>query len=107
MSSPNKDYKVPTYLNCWLKSVRFRFRYKSPPLELLRSKDPLVLIAYVLTYQIGVHPLREAVEKAIMPGLVKATHIGIHWCYARPPVQNIEFEMDLRGVRLELVLELP
>jgi hypothetical protein len=27
---------------------------------------------------------------------------AVHWHYARPPVQEIEFEMDLRGVRTEL-----
>jgi len=30
---------------------------------------------------------------------------GIRWHYTRPPITEIEFEMDLRGVRTELHLE--
>lgn len=71
-------------------------------LELLAVDEEMLSCLNVYS----VHPVGDAVEKAIMPGLAKAAHLGIHWFYARPPVQNIEFEMDLRGVRRELVLDL-
>jgi hypothetical protein len=28
----------------------------------------------------------------------------VHWYYARPPVIDIDYEMDVRGVRQEIVL---
>jgi hypothetical protein len=48
-----------------------------------------------------VHPIR-----SFLPDLLKrvgdaATH-GIRWFYSRPPIEGIEFEMDLRGVLTEL-----
>ena len=52
------------------------------------------------------HPIHRALSEAIIPGIAAAARVGVHWFYARPPVRNIEFEMDLRGVRSELVLEL-
>ena len=54
----------------------------------------------------SVHPVHRAVSEVVIPGISSAARIGIHWFYARPPVRNIEFEMDLRGVRQEVVLEL-
>lgn len=33
-----------------------------------------------------------------------AAPAGLTWYYARPPVEQLEYEMDLRGVRLERVL---
>jgi hypothetical protein len=30
---------------------------------------------------------------------------GVHWYYSHPPIQGIEFEMDIRGVRREIRLE--
>jgi hypothetical protein len=29
---------------------------------------------------------------------------GIRWHYARPPVVDVEYEMDVRGVHQELIL---
>jgi hypothetical protein len=31
-------------------------------------------------------------------------HHGLNWCYARPPVQDLDYEMDVRGVSTELVI---
>lgn len=33
-----------------------------------------------------------------------AAHAGINWHFTRPPVRDLEFEVDCRGVRLEEVL---
>jgi hypothetical protein len=33
-----------------------------------------------------------------------AARHGLTWHYARPPVQELEYEMDCRGVRLEGVI---
>jgi len=52
------------------------------------------------------HDLRASLTEVLIPGLPAAARVGIHWFYTRPPIVNIEFEMDMRGVRQELVLDL-
>lgn len=52
------------------------------------------------------HKLRASLAEVLIPGLPTAAGIGIRWFYTRPPIVNIEFEMDMRGVRQELVLDL-
>ncbi|MBY0506122.1 MAG: hypothetical protein K2X03_19555 [Bryobacteraceae bacterium] len=48
-----------------------------------------------------VHPICAEVEKEIAPW---AANHGFTWYYSRPPIETIEYEMDLRGVRREVVL---
>jgi hypothetical protein len=50
----------------------------------------------------------QAVE-AVLGGVVldaigTATTRGLHWYHARPPIDELEYEMDVRGVRTELFL---
>jgi hypothetical protein len=52
------------------------------------------------------HDLRASLEEVLIPGLPAAAGIGVRWFYSRPPIRNIEFEMDMRGVRQELVVDL-
>ena len=33
-----------------------------------------------------------------------AMHAGLTWHYARPPVQGLDYEMDVRGVAREIVM---
>ncbi|MFO1020661.1 MAG: hypothetical protein U0903_08190 [Planctomycetales bacterium] len=51
-----------------------------------------------------VHPIDHCLEEVILQRAGSASLHGINWFYTRPPVQEIEFEMDLRGVRTELWL---
>jgi hypothetical protein len=51
-----------------------------------------------------VHPLRGIVEEVLVPRMGTATLKGLTWHYSRPPIVDIEFEMDLRGVTREIVL---
>lgn len=51
-----------------------------------------------------VHPLEGLIEGAVLNRLGPARRMGIHWHHTRPPVQEIEFEMDMRGVHRELIL---
>ena len=46
-----------------------------------------------------IHPLLadEFVRRAAMSG-------GLTWHFARPPVQGLDFEVDVRGVSHELVI---
>lgn len=51
-----------------------------------------------------VHDLHPLLETTILPALQGASRHGIHWHYARPPVVEVEYEMDVRGVHQELVV---
>ena len=47
------------------------------------------------------HTLRPLLADIVL-GRVSSTAIhGSHWHYSRPPVEEIEYEMDVRGVRTE------
>lgn len=48
-----------------------------------------------------VQPLNPLLESLLLPSLHEATNRGIDWHYSRPPIDGLEFEMDLRGVRVE------
>ena len=48
-----------------------------------------------------VHSAPCALERTILPRLNVAARQGVHWFHSRPPVVDIEFEMDLRGVCCE------
>lgn len=50
------------------------------------------------------HPLQKALDETVVPGLPAAACLGVRWFYSRPPVVDIEFEMDMRGVRRDIVL---
>ncbi len=51
-----------------------------------------------------VHDIHPLMAPTILPALGDANRHGVRWHYARPPVLEIEFEMDMRGVRREIVL---
>ncbi len=50
-----------------------------------------------------VHPLENELRSLLVQKLGLAVQRGIVWHWTRPPVQDIEFEMDLRGVATEWV----
>jgi len=47
-----------------------------------------------------VHPLLSA----LLPVLGAASHCGVTWHFARPPVSGLDLEIDARAVRTELIL---
>jgi len=51
-----------------------------------------------------VHDIRPLLESEILPRLGAAKQHGITWHYTRPPIVSIEYEMDLRGCRREIVI---
>ena len=51
-----------------------------------------------------IHPLVELLSSEILPTLGRSHHIGIHWYYSRPPVIDIDFEMDMRGTISEIII---
>lgn len=51
------------------------------------------------------HQLRNLLEQVVFAGLPTAAQIGVHWYLSRPPIEDIEFEMDMRGVAVDSVLD--
>jgi hypothetical protein len=48
------------------------------------------------------HDIHRLMKDPLLDRLPAACRFGVQWHYARPPIIDIEFEMDLRGVRTEL-----
>ena len=51
-----------------------------------------------------VHDLHPLLATTILPALQGANRYGVRWHYTRPPVVEIECEMDVRGVHQEMIL---
>jgi hypothetical protein len=61
--------------------------------------------AHVTATQIyTVHNIHPILAKEILVPMGGAARYGVNWYYARPPIESIEYEMDLRGCRRELIL---
>lgn len=70
-----------------------------------RLQELQVTWAQATTVEIyTVHDLHPLLETTILPAVGGASRHGIRWHYARPPVIEVEYEMDVRGVHQELVL---
>jgi hypothetical protein len=52
------------------------------------------------------HHLKQALSEVIIPAFPAAARLGVRWYYSRPPVRDIEFEMDMRGVVNDIVIDL-
>lgn len=50
------------------------------------------------------HLISAAVLDILLEQTGQAAEHGIHWHCSRPPIEEIEFEMDLRGIRREIRL---
>jgi hypothetical protein len=51
------------------------------------------------------HPICGEIENEIVKPMGAGAAHGFTWHYSRPPIESIEYEMDLRGVRHEIVLD--
>lgn len=51
-----------------------------------------------------VHTIDAYVEDVILGGMGPAARYGFHWMYTRPPIVELEFEVDVRGASQELFL---
>lgn len=50
------------------------------------------------------HAIEPLMREVLLEQMGMARFHGVHWYYTFPPIQEIEFEMDVRGVRTEVVL---
>jgi hypothetical protein len=53
---------------------------------------------------IDVYTANELSKPLVDELLKRSAHNAVTWNYTRPPITDIEVEMDLRGVRREIVL---
>ena len=51
-----------------------------------------------------VHDVQSIIDKSLLPYIHTASRFGLQFFWARPPVIDIEFEMDTRGVHVEIFL---
>lgn len=64
----------------------------------LQLEWPAVTAVDIYTVQ----PIQPFLATEILQRMGQAAIHGVHWFYSRPPITGLEFEMDMRGVRLEL-----
>ena len=50
----------------------------------------------------SIHPIDGLLRDIILGRIGAAAIHGVHWHYTRPPIEEVEFEMDVRCVRREL-----
>jgi hypothetical protein len=62
---------------------------------------PLVTATDVYT----VHPIDHLLPPSVLGCVGPAAAHGVRWFFSRPPIEGIEFEMDLHGVRTETRIE--
>ena len=80
---------------CVLRIMRHR-------LECLGADESFISTINVYT----VHSLKTLFLEAVIPELPAAARLGVRWYCSRPPIKEIEFEMDLRGVCQDLTVDL-
>lgn len=51
------------------------------------------------------YPMSSFLVTEILEVIGQASIHGLHWYYSHPPVEGMEFEMDIRGVRREVCLD--
>lgn len=51
-----------------------------------------------------VYPVRPLLVNGILRKIGPAAAHGVHWFYSHPPIADLAFEMDVRGIRQELRL---
>ena len=51
-----------------------------------------------------IYPLVDLYSELILPQMGPAVRHGSRWYYSRPPVVDIDFEMDMRGIVTDLVV---
>ncbi len=51
-----------------------------------------------------VHDIHPFLAADVLGEMHEAARTGVNWHYARPPIESIEYEMDVRGCRREVIL---
>ncbi|HEY2249551.1 MAG TPA: hypothetical protein VGH74_00775 [Planctomycetaceae bacterium] len=80
--------------------ARFVMELMANRLHGLGCDWPLVTAVDVYT----IHSIDRLLPAVILGPTGPAAIHGVHWHYSRPPIDDIEYEMDLRGVRRDIRL---
>lgn len=80
-----------------LAKSRFVMKLMESRLRSLGAEWPWVTTVNAYT----AHSLTPLLPTILAPMGTAGDH-GVHWHYCRPPIEDIEFEMDVRGTRTEL-----
>lgn len=62
------------------------------------------LVSHIDVYT--AHSLTRPLVQVVTRGIPSSASVGLHWFYTRPPILDIEFEMDMRGVVQDIVVDL-
>lgn len=87
-------------------ALREKAAYVVNVMEERLSQSGVTLDAVTRVNIYTVHALSGLVEDVVLPKLSSALSHGVHWYPSRPPIVEIEYEMDMRGVEHELYLDL-
>ena len=74
-------------------------------MDLMESRLRGLGLAWSLVSRANVytaHSITELLPAIILSRMGAAAIHGVHWHFSRPPIEEIEFEMDLRGTSTEL-----
>lgn len=74
-------------------------------LDLMDSRLKGLEVAWPMASFVNVytaHSLTDLVPKVVLSRIGPAAIHGVHWHYSRPPIDEIEYEMDVRGTLTEL-----
>ena len=100
----SEEYNIISHGDTSTAGLRQKAEYVLQSLT-ARLQGLQVTWADVTTVEIyTVHDLHPLLATTILPALQAANRYGIRWHYARPPVVELECEMDVRGVRQEIIL---
>ena len=80
---------------CVIKIMRHRLEHLDADEERLSAIDVYTA-----------HELLQPLTDKVIPGIPAASRVGVQWFLTRPPVAEIEFEMDMRGVQNEIRVDL-
>ena len=50
------------------------------------------------------HPIHAFLANTVLAVMGPAAIHGVHWFLSQPPIEGLEYEMDMRGVRREVRL---
>jgi hypothetical protein len=65
-------------------------------------------VSWSLATQIGayaVHPIGQQIADVILPVVGPAARQGVTWHFVLPPVVGLDFELDVRGLKQDLVID--
>ena len=65
----------------------------------LRADWPMVTTVNVYT----AYSLNGLVPELVLGRIGPAAIRGVHWHYSRPPIEEIEYEMDIRGTKTDMI----